>query len=144
MNIKADKMRYQTNSKGFGLILLGLAISVAALFAIITPSTVVPDFTTALEILINIVLLLVTFLAAERCKFYDQKWAKIVIIIAVVHVLRIFYVPSRLYANGQITLVHFLMVAALLLVSALFLVSGGLITMKKSQILHDHLKEMGE
>lgn len=144
MNIKADKMRYQTNGQAYGFILLGLAISVAALFAIITPPTVVPDFTTAIEILINIVLLLVTFLAAERCKFYDRKWANVVIVIAVVHVLRIFYVPTRLVANGQITALQYTMITILLLVSALFLILGGLITMRKSKILHDHLKEMGE
>ena len=91
MNIKADKMRYQTNSSAYSLILLGLALSVAALFAIITPSTIIPDFSTAIEILINIVLMLVTFLAAERCKFYERKWAIIVNVIAAVHILRIFY-----------------------------------------------------
>ncbi len=144
MNIKADKMRYQTNSRAFGLILLGLAFSVAALFSIITPSTVVPDFTTAIEILINIILMLVTFLAAERCKFYDRKWAIIVMVIAVIHVLRIFYVPTRLVANNMITPTQFSLIVFMLLTSAALLILGGMITLKKHHMLHTHLKEMGE
>jgi hypothetical protein len=144
MNIKADKMRYQTNSSAYGLILLGLCFSVAALFAIITPSTVIPDLSTAIEILINIVLMLVTFLAAERCKFYERKWAIIVNVIAAVHVLRIFYAPTKLLAKGQITFFHFTMIVVLLLSSALLLIAGGMITLKKSHVLHSHLKELGE
>jgi hypothetical protein len=144
MNIKADKMRYQTNSSAYSLILLGLSLSVAALFAIITPSTVIPDLSTAIEILVNIVLMLVTFLAAERCKFYERKWAIIVNVIAAVHILRIFYAPTKLLAKGQITFFHFAFIAVLLISSALFLIAGGMITIKKSQVLHNHLKEMGE
>jgi len=144
MNIKADKMRYQTNSSAFSLILLGLSLSVAALFAIITPSTVIPDLSTAIEILVNIVLMLVTFLAAERCKFYERKWAIIVNVIAIVHVLRIFYAPTKLLASGQITFIQFTFIAILLLSSAILLIAGGMITLRKSNMLHSHLKEMGE
>ena len=144
MNIKADKMRYQTNTSAFSLILLGLVLSVAALFSIITPSTIVPDFTTALEILINIILMLVTFLAAERCKFYDRKWAIAVIFIAAIHILRIFFVPTRLVANDMITASQYIKIILLLVGSAVALIFGAIITLRKHHVLSQHMKEMGE
>ncbi|MDY0075399.1 MAG: hypothetical protein RBR75_05965, partial [Acholeplasmataceae bacterium] len=82
MNIKADKMHYQTNKLGYALILLGLAFSVVALFRIITPTQIIPNHLIALEIVINIILLLLTFLTAERCKIYQKNWAIVSLVIA--------------------------------------------------------------
>lgn len=144
MNIKADKMRYQTNSLGYGLILLGMAISVVALFRIITPPTIIPNFSIAVEIVVNIILMLMTFLTAERCKFYQKSWAIVSMVIAAIHVLRIFYAPAKLLSLGQITGVQFTVIVVLLISSATLLVFGGLITLNKHHILYKHLKEIGE
>jgi|GEM_PF-1701044 hypothetical protein len=144
MNVKADKMRYQANKLGYGLILLGMMLSVSALFMIITPPTVVPNFSTALEILINILLLLVTFLAAERCKYYQKNWAMITIIIAVIHTLRIFWVPMQLVANDQLHILIFIIIAITLLFTSFLMIMGALVTLKRHKILLTHLKEIGE
>lgn len=144
MNIKADKMRYQMNNLAYLFILLGMAVSVVALFRIITPKTIVPNFDTALEILINIVLLLLTFLTAERCKYYQKKWGIVSFVIAGVHVLRILYVPKSLLALGQITPLQFTTILLLLIASAAFLIVGGVVTIIRSNILTNHLKEIGE
>ncbi|MDY0209977.1 MAG: hypothetical protein RBQ91_01040 [Acholeplasma sp.] len=143
-NIKADKMRYQKNSSAYGLILLGMAISVHVLFSIITPKTVVPSITTAAEILLNIVLLLVTFLAAEKCKAYDKKWGMYIFIVAAIHVLRIFFEPSSLLRKGQITGFAFTLIAIELIATAALFVIAGYITIKKHDKLKAHLKELGE
>ena len=144
MNIKADKMRYQMNNLAYLFILLGMAVSVVALFRIITPKTIVPNFDTAVEILINIVLLLLTFLTAERCKYYQKKWGIVSFVIAGVHVLRILYVPKSLLALGQITPLQFTTILLLLIASAAFLIVGGVVTIIRSNILTNHLKEIGE
>ena len=144
MNIKADKMRYQPNKGAYYLILLGLLISIVALFSMITPSTIVPNFNTVLEIMINIIIMLITFLAAERCKVYSRNWALVVIVIAGIHVLRIFWVPTQLVAKGEISRWQFTLIAIYLLATAASLIIGALITIKKNQILMKHLKEIGE
>ncbi len=144
MNVKADKMRYQANKLGYGLILLGMMLSVAALFMIITPPTVVPTFSTALEILINILLLLFTFLAAERCKYYQKNWAIMTIIIAAIHALRILWVPTKLLSNGELRIGQFLFIALFLVLTSILMVFGALITLKRHHILITHLKEIGE
>jgi hypothetical protein len=144
MNVKADKMRYQPNKSGYSFILLGLAISIAALFSIITPTTVVPNFGTAVEILLNIVLMLVTFLAAERCKVYSRDWALITLVIAGIHILRIFLVPTQLVAKGQLSGWQFTGIVFMLVSTAVCLVLGALITLRKQGLLHKHLREIGE
>lgn len=144
MNIKADKMRYQPNKSAYFLILLGLAFSIVALFSIITPTTVVPNFSTAVEIMINIILMLVTFLAAERCKVYSKQWAITTIVIAGIHILRIFWIPTKLVAKGELTSWQFILIAFYLLVTAALLIFGSLITIRKHHILMKHLKEIGE
>lgn len=143
MNIKADKMRYQVNKAGYRLILLGLSVSVVAMFRIITPVTVRPNAEIAIEILINIVLLLVTFLAAERCKFYSKNWAFGSIAIGLVHLARIFYVPKNLLAASMISQAQYTIITLLLILSAFFIMYGGYITWVKYQILSKHMKEMG-
>ena len=144
MNIKADKMRYQPNKGGYSFILLGLAISIAALFSIITPTTDVPNFGTAVEILLNIILMLVTFLAAERCKVYSKDWALITLVIAGIHVLRIFWVPTQLVSNGQLSGWQFTGIVFMLVASSVSLVLGSVITLRKQSVLHKHLREIGE
>ena len=73
-NIKADKLRYQTNSSGYSLVMLSVVLSVIALFTLITYDSygeftqsmrVIPNFRIGLGISIGIVLMLATFLAAE-------------------------------------------------------------------------------
>lgn len=144
MNYNADKMRYQINRYAYMFILLGMALSVVALFRIITPPTVIPDFGIAIEILINIILLLVTFLTAERCKAYQKTWGIVSFVIAGIHVFRIFFVPTELLSKGQITGFQFTMIVIFLLASAAFITTGGVITLIKHSILAKHLKEIGE
>ena len=143
-NIKADKMRYQNNSSAYWLVLLGMAISVHALFSIITPKAVVPGLTTAVEILVNIVLLLFTFLAAEKCKTYNRDWGIYLFVIAGIHVLRIFFEPSNLLRNKQLTGFQFSVIVTELVVVAVLFVIAGIITIKKHDTLKTHLKEIGE
>jgi hypothetical protein len=143
MNIKADKMRYQLNKAGYSFILLGLSVSVVAMFRIITPVSVRPNHEIAIEILINIVLLLVTFLAAERCKFYSKNWAFGSVAIGFIHLLRISYVPKSLLDQGMLSASQFSIISLLLILSALFIIYGGFITWIKYRVLSNHMKEMG-
>jgi hypothetical protein len=144
MNIKADKMRYQTNKSAYGFIMLGLTFSIIALFMLITPSTIVPNFGTAIEILINIVLLLVTFLAAERCKFYSRNWAIVSLSIAIIHFIRALITPISLFTLEQINFLTYSLSSAFLISASVFIAIGGKITLDRYHILSKHMKEIGE
>lgn len=84
VNIKADKMRYQKNTSAYGLVLLSIATSLIALFTMINFDTfgsgegtmrVIPNLRVGVEIALGIVLMLSTFMAAEKVKYYDPTWS---------------------------------------------------------------------
>ena len=143
-NIRIDKMRYQKNNLSYRLVLLGMALSVYTLFATITPKAVVPTFSTAVEILINIVLLLMTFLAAEKCRAYDKKWGIYLFVISGVHLLRVFYEPLKLYKLGQLTSAQYTWIVDIIIATIALYVVAGVITIQKHNALKAHLKEIGE
>lgn len=143
-NIQVDKMRYQKNNLSYRLIILGMALSVWSLFAVITPKTVVPTLSTAIEILLNIILLLTTFLAAEKCRAYDKKWGIYLFVISAVHVFRLFYEPLKLLKLGQLSANRYEWIVYVIIVTVILYVSSGIITIQKHDALKKHLKEIGE
>lgn len=143
-NLKVDKMRYQNNGLSYGLILLALVLSIIALFVLITPATVKPGLTTAVEIGVNILLILITFLAAEKCKNYKKEWAITAFVIAGIHILRIFLEPLSQLRSGGISGWQFTIITVLLAATAALLMIAGIDTLNKSTKLQKHIVELGE
>ena len=143
-NIRVDKMRYQQNKLAYWFVLLAMVNQIGSLFTTIIPRSITPTFSTAMEILINITLLLLSFLAAEKVKAYSIKWAYGLFVIAFAHLLRIFYEPLKLFRLGQITAGHYFIIIDLIVGSIILLVIAAVITMKKHRKLMSHLKELGE
>lgn len=143
-NSRVDKMRYQKNSSAYAFVLIAMVFQTVSLFATITPSTVIPSMTTAFEILINITLLLVSFLGAEKVKAYNKNWAYGLIVIAFVHFLRIFYEPLKIVKLNQISAQQYGFIIFEIVVTIAFLVVASVITLEKHRKLMTHLKELGE
>jgi hypothetical protein len=143
-NLKVDKMRYQKNKIAYALVLLAMVSQMFSLFFTIIPSTVVPSMTTAFEILINITLLLVSFLAAEKVKSYSKNWSYGLFVIASVHLFRFFYEPRKLLLLSQITVRRYLFITTFIEVTVILLIVAGIITIRKHKALLAHLKELGE
>jgi hypothetical protein len=143
-NIRIDKMRYQKNKIAYTFVLVAMVFQTISLFMTITPSTVVPSFTTAVEILINITLLLFSFLAAEKVKSYSKTWSYGLFALSVVHLFRFFYEPSKLLRLGQISLRQYFMITTLIEVTMVLLIVAAIITLRKHRALMAHLKELGE
>ena len=97
MNIKLDKMRYQPNVLSYDLGFLAIAFNVLYLFAAL--NTLVPSLATAVKILLNIVLILMTFLAIEKCKKYSKEYSIILIAFGIISLLRLLYVPLQIYLS---------------------------------------------
>ena len=91
MNIKLDKMRYQPNVLSYYLGFLAIAFDVLYLFAAL--NTLVPSLATAVKILLNIVLMLMTFLSIEKCKKYAKEYSIVLIVFGIISLLRLLYVP---------------------------------------------------
>lgn len=143
-NIRVDKMRYQKNNIAYALVLFSMVFQIISLFSTITPEAVMPSFSTATEILINITLLLVTFLAAEKVKMYSEKWSYGLWVISAAHVFRIFYEPLKLVKLNQLTEGQYTLIITEIIGSIVFMIIASIITLKKYHALMAHLKEMGE
>lgn len=143
-NVRVDKMRYQKNALAFNFVLVAMALQTISLFMTITPRSVVPSMTTAFEILINITLLLVSFLAAEKVKAYSLQWAYGLFVISTVHLFRLFYEPFKLVRLGQITRNQYITIMTLIEVTIVLLIVAAVITIRKHRALMAHLKEIGE
>jgi amino acid transporter len=152
--IKADKLRYQTNSSAYLLVMLSVVFSVISLFILITydsygtldkPYFVKPDFRIGLEIVLGIVMMLVTFLAAEKVKFYSRIWGFYGLsILALINIVRIFNIPfyafEKVWITERIRLISILGFA----ISAICLIIAAIITTRKIIVLTQHLKELNE
>ncbi len=149
-DMKVDKMRYQTNSAGYLFVFLSLVFSIVALFTLINydsfgeglnPTRVVPDLRIGIEITIGIILMLLTFLAAEKVKFYDPIWSYYgLFILAGINFLRIFNIPKYAFDKGWITESTKFWTSLELAVSALLLIVAGIISVRKVYLLHNHMK----
>ena len=154
VNIKADKMRYQANSIPYLLVMLSVVISIIATFQLINYDTftlvvnsirVVPDLRIGIEIAIGIVMMLSTFLAAEKVKFYDHFWSNIgLFILAGVNIFRIFNIPVYAFNQGWIPQKLVLITQAEFAAAALLLIAAGIITTRKIIILKHHMKELAK
>ncbi|HAQ57355.1 MAG TPA: hypothetical protein DCR44_08235 [Acholeplasmatales bacterium] len=159
VNIKADKLRYQANSLAYSFCLLGLALGVTGLFTLITydafgagdaPTRVVPDFRIGLEIAVSIVMMLLTFLAAEKAKSYDPLWSTFgLFLLASVTLLRIADfgtayqgITHYCFDRGWIPAAVQTKATVMFFASALFLYAAAIVSTVRVFILHRHLKEI--
>lgn len=152
VNIKADKMRYQKNSFAYLFVLLSLVTGMIGLFTVINYDQfitvgdnmrVVPNLRVGIEILIGIIVMLMTFLGAEKVKLYDPKWSFYgIFILAGVNVFRMFYLP--IYAKNQGWIPNSTMVTVMIYyaITAGLLVVAGVISTRKVIMLTNYMKEL--
>lgn len=95
-NLELEKMRYNNNSLSYKLGFAGIICSVAACFIALNsfgPS----DLSTVAKVLMNIVILLIGFLATEKVKVYTKEYSYVMYVIGGVCAARIFWVPLQLF-----------------------------------------------
>jgi purine-cytosine permease-like protein len=153
INIKADKMRYQKNSSAYGLVLLSLITGMIGLFTLINYDQfitegdlnmrIIPNLRVGVEILIGIIMMLMTFLGAEKVKLYDYKWSFYwIFVLAGVNVFRIFNLPIYAEKQSWIPETTMYIVMAFYAVTAGLLIAAGVISSRKVIILRNHMKEL--
>jgi hypothetical protein len=150
--LRIDKMRYQTNRSAYSLVLLSLVVSIIALFTLINyddfgqgsaPTRVVPDLRIGLEIALGIIMMLVTFLGAEKVKFYDPLWSKIgLFVLAGINIFRMVNIPLYAFSKNWISATTKVVTMLEFGAAAGLLIAAGVISFWKVVRLHHHLKAM--
>lgn len=129
MNIKLDKMQYHPNLTSYYLGLASIILNIIYVFKVL--SIMEPTVIVGIKILLNIVLLLITFLANEKIKYYSKYYALLMIIVGVLVLLRLLYVPIQVF-NGTVVLktnmnrvkIGFYLTTILILMSFCYCTSG--------------------
>lgn len=135
--ISIDIMHFKSNRSSFWLILLAIALNVAMFIIIYKTNTsdLKADVQLGLDLLINVIVMLACFLAAEKTKRYSKQWGIISIVLGGIQFARIFWIPLYYYLNGGINAAYFAACFVLLAAGAASLIVAGVITLIKYKIL---------
>lgn len=100
--IQTDIYRYKRNKLASGLALLGLFIN-CLYFMLFYGLNYQPyaNVLIGLSVLVNLFVLLATFLASEGVKVYNKKYCILLLVVAVIQLARIFIYPLDIMLNGE-------------------------------------------
>lgn len=91
-----DILRYKKNKLASTFALLGLAFNcLYFLLLYAMPKEEFRTITIGFSIVLTLVILLITFLSSEGVKGYNKKFSIVLLVIAVIQILRIFYYPLK-------------------------------------------------
>lgn len=135
-----DMMHYKPNRIAFWLTLLTIVLNIAMFIIIYKTNTsdLAADPQLGVDLLINVVFMLLCFLAAEKTKSYDRRWGSISIILGIIQTLRIFWIPLYYYLNHGINGGGFAACVVLLVLGAAALIVSGVITLFKAKTLEEN------
>ena len=151
--IELDRMRFTKNTLSSGLALLAILFNVLY-FVSIYKSDVGSYYYNILmgaSVLYNLIFMLVVFLSSEGVKGYKASFAWVLLAVGALQILRIFILPLRAHAavvtiNQQETAVmqnaQFLRVVAYLAASAVCCFVAGLVGIRKSRALANHMASL--
>lgn len=129
---KGEKLFYQDNKTGYSLVLGFILINIAA--TIFTLKAMYINFNIGIFTLYNIILTLISFLAAIKLKKYSLNWALFVFVISFLQVIRSFRLPELKNADLK------QLIIILMLSSTVLLFLGGITTISKFKVRKNYLE----
>lgn len=138
--ILTDMMHYKPNRISFWLTLLTIALNIAMFIIIYKTNTsdLAADPQLGIDLLINVIFMLLCFLAAEKTKSYSRSWGSISIALGIVQAIRIFWIPLYYFLNHGINAGGFAACVVFLVLGAAALIVSGVFTLFKCKILEEH------
>jgi len=138
-----DIMHYKPNRLSFWLIILTIALNIIMFLIIYKTTACTPNVQLGIDLLVNVLMMLVCFLAAEQTKRYSKKWGIASIVIGHIQAARIFWIPLYYFIQFKNTgtglnTAGFVWCAILLLLSGVSMIIAGIFTNKKHNTLELH------
>lgn len=155
--LKIEKMRYVNNKLSYSFTLLAMCIYVLLVFWAINPfrynylnkdatDVLYPDLWVGLKILLSILVILLSFLTAEKVKAYDKKASYRDFVFAAIVIIEIFIFPLNLFRYEAITLTRFITIILLSLISGALYTVAGIVNIRKvnelAEVYKDEIKEL--
>jgi hypothetical protein len=98
-NLKIEKMSYQDNKLSYNLGLWGFFLNLY--YLVVTLNKLDISYHLGIEITISLVTFMLLFLAMERVKRHDYLWSYIMIGLGISYLMRVAYLPMKLFEQGN-------------------------------------------
>ncbi len=150
--IKLDRMRYVKDSGPSNLAILAVVFDILYFVLIYKINNeFFYNYSIGVSVVINLLFMLFGFWCSIEVKNYHGKFGYLMIALGIVQIIRIFVYPMS--AHGAVTVVdgnnvqvmtnaQFISSIVYLVVSAACMVFGGLMSMKNSKTLQNHLASL--
>ncbi len=150
--IKLDRMRYVKDSTPSNLAILAIVFNVFYLALIYTINNqYFYNFLIGVSVITNLLFMLLGFWCSIEVKNYHGKFGYLMIVLGIVEILRIFVYPMK--AHGATTVIgeetiivmndgQFTKALIFLGVAACCMIVGGLLSIRDSRILQNHLNSI--
>ncbi len=150
--IKLDRMRYVKDSGPSNLAILAVVFDILYFVLIYKINNeFFYNYSIGASVVINLLFMLFGFWCSIEVKNYHGKFGYLMIALGIVQIIRIFVYPMS--AHGAVTVVdgnnvqvmtnaQFISSIVYLVVSAACMVFGGLMSMKNSKTLQNHLASL--
>ncbi len=138
-------LRYRNNKLSYNACLLAIIFQCISFVAIYSTLTFSAKFNTGLDIIINIIFLLFTFLTAEKVKTYNVRWGIISIVIGVLNSLRIFtylyssFSGENLFDSSNVATYRFNAAVLCYVLVLILLVVSGIVSIYRGKKLNAFL-----
>lgn len=138
-----ERMRYKNDALASGLCLAAVGCDVVYFIAIYSRQTVVPDMRMGGDIILNILFLLVGFLASEQAKVYARNWSFVMLGLAAAQLARGLWLPEHYHELGQLVGGAYSLVRMSILASAALMLAAGIVCYINSTALRAYLQKSG-
>jgi len=150
--IKLDRMRYVKDSAPSNLAILAVVFDILYFVLIYKINNeYFYNFKIGVSVVTNLLVMLFGFWCSIEVKNYHGQFGYLMIFLGIVQIVRIFVYPMGAH-NAVVTVgeqavqvmtnTQFILSIAYLVVSAACFVCGGLLSMKNSKILQNHLNSL--
>ena len=150
--IKLDRMRYVKDSTPSNLAILAVVFDILYFVLIYKINNeYFYTFTIGLSVIVNLLFMLFGFWCSIEVKNYHGKFGYVMMALGVVQIARIFFYPMKAHAatsmvGDQMVVVmtnaQFIKAIVYLVAAAACMILGGLLSIKNSKTLQNHLDSL--
>ncbi len=147
--VKIERMAYTKDKIPSWFALLAILANVLYFVSIYkTNVSAYYSYIIGISVILNLLFMLAAFLCSEGVKAYKKAFGITMIVLGAIEIARIFYFPLKGLTTIETTTnlpimdtAQFIRCVIYLSIAAGLLIAGGILSIRNSQILENHLKE---
>ncbi|HWQ57674.1 MAG TPA: hypothetical protein VN540_01550 [Clostridia bacterium] len=129
------RMKYQKDKRSSALCVLAIAFNIYYFVAVFRSDAIAPDLVLGADVIVNIVFMMVAFLAGEKLKAYEPRWGWAVLAMGIAEIARVLVVPAHYRALGVMSDALYYQAAGALALAGLSLMAAGVNALVNRRLL---------